>query len=146
MKEKGTVATVTATAAMAAGVALVELPCTAGFPMIWSQIVGERGVSMGLFTGFLILYVLVYLSIELVVYFSAAWKMKRIDFGLEKGRILKLVGGSIMLALGLTMLIDHTKMYDLRWTFFVFSVSIGGALLVAKIFITSGIFQRSEGD
>jgi len=146
MREEGTAATVTATAALAAGVALIELPCTAGFPMIWSQIVAERGVGTGVFLFFLLLYVLVYLSIELVIYLSAAWRMKKIDFGLEKGRMLKFVGGSIMLVLGLTMLIDYSKMYDFRWSFFILSVSIAGSFLIAKIFITFEIFQKNEED
>jgi glutaredoxin len=37
-----------ATAVMAAGIALIELPCTAGFPVIWSGIVSAHSVSAAL--------------------------------------------------------------------------------------------------
>jgi len=134
IKKEDTLTTVTATAFMAAGVALIELPCTAGFPVIWSQIVAERGLNTQVYIGFLIMYVLVYLSIELVIYSGAALRMKRLDFGKKEGRIMKLVGGSIMLVLGLVILIDHTIMDDFTLTLIVFALTILASLMVAKIY------------
>jgi len=142
MKKEDSLTLIGATAVMAAGIALVELPCTAGFPVIWSQIVAERALETPVYIAFLILYVLIYLSIEMIIYFGAAVQMKRFDFGKKEGRIMKLVGGSIMLILGLIMLIDYTMMEDLRWTLILFALTISVTLITAKIYMILGKFDE----
>lgn len=142
MKKEDSLTLIVATTAMAAGIALVELPCTAGFPVIWSQIVAERALETPVYIAFLILYILIYLSIEMIIYFSAALQMKRFDFGKKEGRIIKLVGGSIMLILGLIMLIDYTMMEDLRWTLILFALTISVTLITAKIYMILGKFDE----
>ncbi len=144
MKKEGLITTIAATAGMAAGVALVELPCTAGLPMVWSQIIAERAITTSTYIVFLAFYVLIYLAVELVIYFSAVWRMKKIDFGKTKGRIMKLVGGSIMMMLGLIMLVDHTIMESIGWTLIAFAVAISAALITAKLYIKYGNFEKGE--
>jgi len=142
IKKEDTLTTITATAAIAAGVAIIELPCTAGFPVIWSQMISERELATTTYASFLILYIIIYLSIELVIYLFAAFQMKRFKFGEIEGRILKFVGGSIMLGLGLVMIIDPTIMHSIRWTLAIFALMILGSLAIAKIYITSGKFSN----
>lgn len=119
-----------ATVAMAAGIALVELPCTAGFPVLWSGIVAERGVSG---VGFLVLlgiYLLIYLLIELIVFLVAIITLRMGRFQETQGRNLKLVGGIIMVALALILVINPDVMNDIGQTLLIFVTAIGLALLI----------------
>jgi glutaredoxin len=105
MRQGGSVpATILATAALALGVTLVELPCTAGLPMIWTGLVADAGVSGSGFAGLLGLYMLVYLLDELVIFGIAVVTLSIGRVEEREGRVLKLVGGIIMLALALAML------------------------------------------
>ena len=108
-----------ATAVMALGITLVELPCTAGFPVLWSNIVAGHEVGTLGFLLLLGLYMLIYLLDELVVFLSAVFTLKASKFEEKQGRALKLIGGMIMLALALVLLIEPELMN-----------SIGGSLLV----------------
>lgn len=92
------------TAIFALGISVVELPCTAGFPLIWSQYVATLDLTRGGFAVLLSVYLLVYLSLEIVIVTLSVLFMKRVVFGENQGRVLKLFGGTIMVALGITFL------------------------------------------
>jgi hypothetical protein len=115
---------------LALGITLVELPCTAGFPMVWTGIIATQGVPLAYFAALLALYLLVYLSIELVIFGSVVVSMKRSRFEEKHGRILKLVGGMIMLALAVTLVLAPDTMHSLGGTLAVFGGAIGAAGLI----------------
>lgn len=121
-----------ATVVMAAGIALVELPCTAGFPVVWSGIVAERNVTGLAFLLLLAVYLVVYLLIELVVFTVALFtlRMKRFEEG--HGRVLKLVGGTVMVALALILILNPELMNDITGTLVVF---IGSILLATAVIL-----------
>ena len=125
-----------ATIVMASGIALVELPCTAGFPVIWSGIVADRGVTGTTFLMLLAVYLLIYLLIELVVFFAALITLRMGKFQESHGRNLKLVGGMIMVALALVLVFDPSLMNDVGATLMLFVGAIGLALLIM------GVHQR----
>lgn len=93
-----------ATIVMASGIALIELPCTAGFPVIWSGLVNANDVSGMAFIGLLAVYLFIYLLIELVIFGIAVVKLRIDRFQEGHGRILKLIGGVIMIALAVVLL------------------------------------------
>ncbi|QOC24174.1 thioredoxin [Wenzhouxiangella sp. AB-CW3] len=120
-----------ATVLMAAGIAFIELPCTAGFPVIWSGIVASHDVDWLHFTFLLGLYLLIYLAIELVIFFIALATLRVDRFEERHGRILKLIGGIIMLALAGVLLLAPELMHDIRGALGVFF----GALLVTAVIL-----------
>lgn len=95
-----------ATAVMAAGIALIELPCTAGFPVIWSGIVSAHDVSTATFFGLLVAYLAIYLLDELVIFFIAVAKLRIEKFQEGQARALKLIGGVVMIALAIVLVAD----------------------------------------
>ncbi len=97
-------ALIATTALFALGISVVELPCTAGFPVIWSQYVASLGVSQGAFALLFALYLLIYVGAEIAVVVAAVVFMRRLSFGEAQARILKLLGGAIMVALGVAYL------------------------------------------
>jgi len=122
-----------ATVVMAAGIALVELPCTAGFPVVWSGIVADREVGGLAFVLLLGLYLLIYLLIELTVFLVALVTLRMGRFEETHGRVLKLVGGMIMVALALVLIVDPELMNDIGSTLLVFTGAILLALTVMVI-------------
>jgi cytochrome c biogenesis protein CcdA len=118
------------TVVLALGITLVELPCTAGFPMVWTGIITSQGVAPAYFAALLAFYLLVYLSIELVIFGSVVVSMKRSRFEEKHGRILKLVGGMIMLALAVTLVLAPDTMHSLGGTLLVFGGAVGASVLI----------------
>ncbi|MFT4343111.1 MAG: hypothetical protein ACMXYE_00005 [Candidatus Woesearchaeota archaeon] len=121
-----------ATALMALGITLVELPCTAGFPMIWTNIILLHDLPFMEYMFLFLLYVLVYLSVELVIFFSAVFTMKSSALTEQRGRDLKLVGGIIMVVLAYVMAFRYDAMGTIEGTLAVFLVafSLAGAVLI----------------
>lgn len=119
-----------ATVAMAAGIALVELPCTAGFPVVWSGILAERDVGRAGFVGLLGVYVLIYLSVELVIFAIAVTTMSLGRMGEGHGRALKLLGGAVMVALAGALALRPELMDDLGGTLWLFGSALGLAAVV----------------
>ncbi|HOI18614.1 MAG TPA: hypothetical protein PLX15_02010 [Candidatus Woesearchaeota archaeon] len=124
---KSTISMILATALMALGVTLVELPCTAGFPMIWTNIVSSSNVPITTFGLLFLLYILIYLVDELVVFIGVALTLKASKFEEKHGRILKLIGGMIMLSLAFALLFLPDMMNSVKGSLYVF----GSALLIS---------------
>jgi len=122
-----------ATVVMAAGIAIVELPCTAGFPLVWSGLVAAHHPGMMEFLLLLAIYILIYLGIELTIFLAAVITLKTKKFEETHGRILKLIGGAIMLALAVVLVVDKDIMTDLSGTLRVFGIALGAALLVMAV-------------
>ncbi len=122
-----------ATFVMASGIALVELPCTAGFPVIWSQLVRSQQVGTIEFLGLLLIYLLIYLSIEIAIFLAALITLKRQNFEEKHGQTLKLIGGMIMIALGIVMIVAPDMMNDLTGTLIVFSAAVFAAAVIMLV-------------
>ncbi len=108
------------TVVLAAGVAVVELPCTLGFPVVWTGTLQSLGIERGPeFFGLLALYLLIYLLDELLLFGVVVVTMEVTRVEERHGRALKLIGGSLMAVLGVAMIAAPTLLEDL-----------GGLLLV----------------
>ncbi len=123
-------ALVGATAVMAAGIAFIELPCTAGFPVVWSGIVSGHNIDWLSFAFLLGLYLLIYLSIELAIFVIALTTLRVDRFEERHGRILKLIGGIIMLALAGVLVFAPELMHDIRGALGVFGIALGVTVLI----------------
>ena len=128
------------TAVIAAGIVLVELPCTAGFPLIYSNILAERGVQTGFALVLLGLYMLIYLLDELAVFLGITYTMEKTRFEEKHGRYLKLLGGMIMIALAATLLIRPEMMETLSGTIYIF----GSALILSGVI--AYIYRKMGGE
>jgi hypothetical protein len=130
------------TALFAGGVAIVELPCTAGFPMIWSRYVTALTPSFAVYALLLGLYLLVYLLLELIIIAVAAVSMHRIRFGVDQARVLKLAGGALMVSLGVFYLFRP----GIAETIAGVGSIVGAAVLGTVVLLIAGhIITRSRG-
>lgn len=139
-----------ATVILAAGVSLVEFSCTAGFPVLWSNLLTAQKVTTGIFALLLLVYMIVYQLDELAIFFTAVVTLRASKLEEKQGRILKLTGGTLMLTLGLVMLINPAYMNSLTGALVVFGIAFVLVLIVLlfhrKILPAYGIWIGTEAD
>jgi thiol-disulfide isomerase/thioredoxin len=131
-------------AIMALGITLVELPCTAGFPMLWSNIVAAQNVNFSFFIVLFSLYMISYFSIELVIFLSVVFTLRTSRFEEKHGRLLKLIGGVIMLILAIVLVFNPDLLNDIGTTILLFAGAIGLSILIAWIYSKEKIFEDEE--
>ncbi len=123
------------TVVLAAGVAVIELPCTMGFPVIWTGLLQTMGVARGTeFAGLLGLYLLIYVGLELVLFGIAVVTMQVARLEEKHGRALKLIGGSLMVVLGVAMIWFRTLLDALTGLLILTLAAIGlvGVLMLVN--------------
>ena len=134
MKSRDSIpATLAATAGLALGVTLVELPCTAGLPVLWTNLLAGAGVDAAAFALLLVVYILVYLSLELIIFGGVVVTMRVGRFDEREGRVLKLIGGAVMLALAVAMLWLPHLLESIGGMLALFGVALGGSLLLVVV-------------
>jgi cytochrome c biogenesis protein CcdA len=122
-------ATVAGTVALAVAVSLLETPCTAGLPLLWTTLLAEQGVAPPQALGLFAVYMLVFLLDELIVFVLAVVTLRATKVQERHGRALKLVAGSVLICLAVTMLVAPTALSTLLGTVVVF----GTALAIAAV-------------
>jgi thiol-disulfide isomerase/thioredoxin len=139
-------ALVASTVVLAAGVSFVELACTAGFPVLWTSIVTDRGVSAVTFSLLLGLYMLVYQLDELIIFAVAVATMRITKLQERQGRLLKLLSGMLMLSLAVVMLIKPALLNDVRTSVVVFAAAGGAAALILLVERRFRSTQKADGE
>ena len=98
---------IAASLSLATFASLVELPCTAGWPIIYTKILAEKVFANSIsYYFYLLFYNLVYIIplFAIITLFAVFLKGKQISKSqMEK---IKLIGGVIMLALGIILLVN----------------------------------------
>ena len=122
-----------ATVGLAVGVSLVEFSCTAGFPVLWTNLVAAQNVTPLTFALLLLLYMFIYQIDELGIFLAALITLRASKLEEKHGRILKLIGGTLMLTLAAVMLFKPALMNDLLSSVLIFGAAFGAALLVLLV-------------
>jgi len=122
-----------ATVLLAGGVSLVEFSCTAGLPVLWTNLLNAQGVATATFVLLLLLYLVIYQADELIIFFAAVSTLKASRLEEKHGRILKLAGGILMLTLAVVMLVNPAWMNGLASSLIVFGIALAIFLLVLLI-------------
>jgi uncharacterized membrane protein HdeD (DUF308 family) len=118
------------TVVLAAGVSLVEFSCTAGFPMLWTNLLTTQAVTGATFLALLALYLLIYQLDELLIFAGAVATMKATRMEEKHGRVLKLASGMLMLALAVVMLVNPALMNSLSSALLIFAAAAAATLLI----------------
>ncbi len=130
--DRGLPAVIAGTVALAVGVSLLETPCTAGLPLLWTGLLTDAGVSTATAAGLFAIYMTVFLLDELIVFGVAVFTLRAAKLQERHGRVLKLIAGSVLLTLGVTMLLAPQAMDTLTGTMVVFGVA---ALLTLTLWL-----------
>ncbi len=122
------------TIALAVGVSLLETPCTAGLPLLWTDMLAERNVPAGGAAFLFAVYLTVFLLDELVLFGAAVVTLRATKVQERHGRILQLASGTLMLTLAGAMLLAPRALESLWGTIGIFAVAAGvvGTVLLAE--------------
>ncbi len=103
-----------------------------------------------IFAGLLLVYMLIYQLDEMVIFGTAVFTLKATKLEEKQGRILKLIGGMLMLSLGVVMLVNPAYMNSLTGSLVVFAIAFGLTLLVLlfhrRILPAYGIWIGTEAE
>ncbi|WP_152966420.1 hypothetical protein [Ornatilinea apprima] len=121
---------ISGTVVLAAGISLVEFSCTAGFPVLWTNLLVAQNTSIITFLLLLLVYLIIYQLDEMAIFFVAVYTMRASKLEEKHGRILKLIGGVLMFALAVVMLVNPDVMNDLTDSMVVFGIAFGAAILI----------------
>ena len=92
---------------LAAFASLVELPCTFGWPLIYTSILSGMVLESGImYYLYLALYNLIYVIPLTVIIILFGWVFKGKQITKEQMKMIKLIGGIIMIALGIVLLFN----------------------------------------
>jgi len=92
---------------LAAFASLVELPCTAGFPIIYTGVLTGKLLETSFsYYSYLLLYNLIYVVPLSVIIFIFGFTFKAKQISKYQMQIIKFIGGAIMILLGIILLIN----------------------------------------
>ncbi|MFP4644328.1 MAG: hypothetical protein ACLFM0_08225 [Spirochaetales bacterium] len=131
--DRSIVAMVAMTAALALSVAVVELPCTAGFPVIWTGLVAGREVGPAAFAGLLGAYLVMYLLIELVIFAIAFFGLSTRRIREGYARVVKLFGGLVMVTLGWALVFAPEALYSFERSLALFGAAIAAGVAIRVV-------------
>ena len=144
--DRGVAATLAGTAALAVGVSLLETPCSAGLPLLWTSMLADQGVSTAAAVALFGVYMLVFLIDELILFGAAVITMRARRLQADEGRALKILSGSLLVTLGVVMLVAPEAMATLSTSLLVFAAAgILGTVLWAAVRHRDGTVAR-RGD
>ncbi|HQH81274.1 MAG TPA: hypothetical protein PK599_07780, partial [bacterium] len=107
MVEGGVSVLIISSATLAIFSSLVELPCTAGFPIIYTGILTGNYVDGSVnYYLYLLYYNLIYVLPLIVVIAIAGVLLKSRNISVREVQIIKFIGGLIMLLLGIVLLVN----------------------------------------
>lgn len=93
--------------ALAAFSSLIELPCTAGFPIIYSGILAGKYAAYSLVNyAYLLFYAIIYVLPLMVIIGILGYTLHSKRISKKHMAIIKFVGGLVMLALGIILLVN----------------------------------------
>lgn len=121
--DRSLAATLGGTAVLAVGVSLLETPCTAGLPLLWTNLIADRGVPASGAVVLFLLYLLIFLLDELVIFGVAVMTMRATKMQEHHGQALQLIGGTLMLTLALAMIVAPGLLDSIGGTAIVFGTA-----------------------
>lgn len=131
VKKNNNLSLIIGTSLVALFASLIELPCTAGFPIIWNSFLAQQGVTMTQYIPLLIIYLIMYVLIEIIVVIFATITLSKVEMNFKVSMAVKLISGSLILFLGILLLMGSKYINNM-------TLVTGGA--VAVIFV-SGLFS-----
>lgn len=132
-----------ATAVLAVGVSLLETPCTAGFPVLWTGLLAESGVGTAEAAMLFVLYMVPFLLDELLVFGVAVVTLRATRMQERHGRLLKLVAGTMLLTLAVVVLVRPGTMSEPGPALAVFATAF--TVAAAVHLVATRVVQRRQG-
>ena len=120
---QGVAATLAGTVVLAVGVSLLETPCTAGLPLLWTSLLSAQDVSLTTAAALFAVYMTVFLLDELIVFTVAVLTLRAAKLQERHGRLLKLLSGSVLVCLAVAMIAVPEALDTVLGTVVVFGIA-----------------------
>lgn len=91
-------------AVVAAGVNLVELVCSLGFPLAFTKMLTTYNLNSSSYYFYLLIYILFYMIDDLIIFALAIWTLRITQVSEKYLKAIKLISGIVLLILGLIIL------------------------------------------
>ncbi len=91
--------------ALAVSVNVIELACSAGLPVVFTELLAMRGLSGAASLPFVLLYILFFMIDDMIVFAIAMFATKITAFSSKYTKYSHLIGGLIMLIIGILLLV-----------------------------------------
>jgi hypothetical protein len=111
---------------LAGGVTILEIPCTAGLPLLWANMIANSTLSS---TGYYLLlgiYMIIYLLDEIVLFSIAIFTLKISKMEEKHGKVLKLFSGLLIFGIGVSFAVADKFMQSILG---ILLLTIGSILL-----------------
>lgn len=102
--EKSLILSVVGVIALAISVNLIELACSAGLPVMFTQILAINNLSEIQYISYIILYILFFLIDDLIIFIIAVTSMKVSGMSVKYGKISKLIGAILLILIGILLI------------------------------------------
>ncbi len=89
---------------LAISVNFVELACSAGWPLVFTEILALNNLNTPMYVLYIFIYILFYLFDDLIIFFIAVITLKITGISNKYTKYSHLIGGILMLLIGLLML------------------------------------------
>lgn len=89
---------------LAFAVNLVELICSAGLPVVFTQVLTMSGLNSWQYYGYILLYIFFFMIDDIIVFAIAMATLKATGISTKYGKLSKLIGGIIMVIIGLLLI------------------------------------------
>lgn len=89
---------------LAISINVVELACSAGLPVMYIEILHINGLTSLEYYLYILLYILFFMIDDIIVFVVAMITMQLTGFSTKYGKLTKLIGGILLVAIGLLML------------------------------------------
>ena len=127
------------TAVLAVGVSLLETPCTAGLPLLWTNLLADRGVPASGAVALFLLYLVIFLIDELLVFGATVFTMRAAKMQEHHGQALQLIGGTLMLTLAIAMIVAPAALESVGGTAIVFATA---AVVTGMVLLVESWWRR----
>ncbi|AOM83578.1 thioredoxin family protein [Salisediminibacterium beveridgei] len=105
---------------------VIELPCTAGYPIVWNGLMASAGVGGLQYMSLLSLYLMMYVLVEVVILLLIGRSMQKMSMTNGLAKTMKLVSGTLMLYLAVLLLSGPEAMNNM-------TLLTGGSLVVIAL-------------
>jgi hypothetical protein len=89
---------------VAAGINLIELVCSFGFPLAFTKILADLELPTFVYYLYILVYIVFYMLDDFVVFLIAVWTLKTNQISQKYMEFIKLISGLALLVLGLLMI------------------------------------------
>ena len=102
--EKSLILSVIGVIALAISVNLIELACSAGLPVMFTQILAINNLTNVQYISYIILYIIFFLIDDFIIFIIAVTSMTVSGMSVKYGKISKLIGAILLILIGILLI------------------------------------------